>query len=173
MIHPELNDRIELVRGDITLQKVDAIVNAANNGLLGGGGVDGAIHRAAGPRLLEECRLLHGCATGAAKITRGYDLPAKWVIHTVGPVWKGGLSDEDQFLAACYRSCLKLAQENRIRSIAFPSISTGVYSFPVDKASEIAVAEIKAFLEENSIPEKVIIVCFDDHTYKTYRRVLQ
>jgi O-acetyl-ADP-ribose deacetylase (regulator of RNase III) len=172
MNNPDMKDRIELVRGDITIQKVDAIVNAANNSLLGGGGVDGAIHRAAGPRLLEECRMLHGCDTGAAKITKGYDLPAKWVIHTVGPVWRGGGHDEEQLLTACYRNCLKLAKENRIRSIAFPSISTGVYSFPIDRASQIAVAEIKAYLERNPLPEKIVIVCFDAHTYEAYSRAL-
>jgi len=159
---------IEIIRGDISLLEVDAIVNAANNSLLGGGGVDGAIHRAAGPRLLEECRKLHGCATGSAKLTGGYDLPAGRIIHTVGPVWQGGKKDEDRLLADCYRNCLKLAQENRIRSIAFPSISTGVYGFPVDRASRIAVAEIKGHLAHHALPQKVLIVCFDDLTYKTY-----
>jgi O-acetyl-ADP-ribose deacetylase (regulator of RNase III) len=167
-----MKDRIELVRGDITLQKVDAIVNAANNSLLGGGGVDGAIHRAAGPHLLEECRWLHGCETGAAKITKGYDLPARWIIHTVGPVWRGGSHDEDRLLAACYRSCLQLAQEIKVRSIAFPSISTGAYGFPIKRASQIAVSEIRAHLEQNPLPETVVIVCFDAHTYQSYVRAL-
>jgi O-acetyl-ADP-ribose deacetylase (regulator of RNase III) len=173
MSNPKLQDRIKIIQDDITLQRVDAIVNAANNSLLGGGGVDGAIHRAAGPHLLEECRKLHGCATGSAKLTRGYDLPASWIIHTVGPVWKGGHHDEDRLLAACYRSCLKLAQESHIGSIAFPSISTGVYGFPVERASLIAMAEIKEHLEQNPLPEKVVLVCFDTHTYKTYAAAFQ
>ena len=160
------------MQGDITLLKVDAIVNAANNSLLGGGGVDGAIHRAAGLRLLEECRKLRGCATGSAKMTGGYDLPASWVIHTVGPVWKDGNHDEDRLLADCYRSCLKLAQESRIRSIAFPSISTGAYGFPVDRASRIAIAEIRVHLEKNALPEKVTVVCFDTYTYQAYLNAL-
>jgi O-acetyl-ADP-ribose deacetylase len=164
----DLKNRIKVIQGDITLQRVDAIVNAANNSLLGGGGVDGAIHRAAGPRLLEECRKLHGCATGAAKRALGYDLPAKWVFHTVGPVWQGGNHDEDRLLAECYRSCLKLAVESKIQSIAFPSISTGAYGFPVDRASRIAMDEIKKHLLQNPLPEKVIIVCFDVQTYQAY-----
>jgi O-acetyl-ADP-ribose deacetylase (regulator of RNase III) len=168
MNSPELKNRIEIILGDITHQKADAIVNAANNSLLGGGGVDGAIHRAAGPRLLEECRTLHGCPTGSAKLTKGYDLPALWVIHTVGPVWKGGNHDEDRLLAECYRSCLKLARESKIRSIAFPSISTGAYGFPVDRASRIALSEIKACLEQNTLPEKVTVVAFDTMTYHAY-----
>jgi O-acetyl-ADP-ribose deacetylase (regulator of RNase III) len=161
-------NRVEIIQGDITLQKVDAIVNAANNSLLGGGGVDGAIHRAAGPRLLEECRGLHGCKTGSAKLTKGYDLPAKWVIHTVGPIWKGGSQDEDRLLAECYRNCLKLAKESQLRSIAFPSISTGAYGFPIDRASKIAAKEIRSHLLQNPIPEKVFFVCFDTQTYRTY-----
>jgi len=165
-------NRIDIVQGDITLQKVDAIVNAANNSLLGGGGVDGAIHRAAGRRLLEECRALHGCATGAAKLTRGYSLPASWVIHTVGPIWRGGAHDEDRLLADCYRNSLQLARDTGIRTIAFPSISTGAYGFPVDRASRIAVAEIKIHLEENSLPERVVIVCFDARTYQEYAELL-
>jgi O-acetyl-ADP-ribose deacetylase (regulator of RNase III) len=170
MINPKVLDRIEILQGDITSQKVDAIVNAANNSLLGGGGVDGAIHRAAGPRLLEECRGLGGCATGFAKRTKGYDLTAKWVIHTVGPIWRGGGRDEDRLLAECYRTCLKLAQDSDIRTIAFPSISTGAYGFPVDRASRIAVKEICGHLDQNLLPEKVLIVCFDTNTYQTYRR---
>ncbi len=165
-------NRIEVIQGDITLQKVDAIINAANNSLLGGGGVDGAIHRAAGPRLLEECRKLHGCPTGSAKLTNGYGLPASWVIHTVGPVWRGGGHDEDRLLADCYRSCLALASEKHLRSLAFPSISTGAYGFPVEKASQIAAAEIKKHLNQNALPEKVLIVCFDAHTYDTYCKLL-
>jgi len=165
--------RIEIIRSDITAQNVDAIVNAANNSLLGGGGVDGAIHRAAGPALLEECRKLGGCATGAAKITKGYRLPASHVIHTVGPVWRGGSHEEDRLLADCYRNCLKLAAECRIRSIAFPSISTGAYGFPVDRACKIALREINAFLENNNLPDKVILVCFDERTYQYYVSALQ
>ena len=165
---PPLKNRIEIIQGDITLQKADAIVNAANNSLLGGGGVDGAIHRAAGPRLLEECRTLHGCETGSAKITKGYDLPAKWVIHTVGPVWRGGSHEEDRLLIACYRSCLKLAEEFQIRSLAFPSISTGAYGFPVNRAAKIAAREIPDHLEQKPLPQKVILVCFDTTTYRQY-----
>jgi len=164
----EQNSRIEVVQGDITHQKVDAIVNAANNSLLGGGGVDGAIHRAAGPALLEECRGLGGCPTGAAKMTRGYNLPAKHVIHTVGPVWRGGSHDEDRLLAECYRNSLRLARDSGLRSIAFPSISTGVYAFPVERASKIALHEIREFLARNTLPEKVVIVCFDAVTCQFY-----
>lgn len=161
-------DRIRIIQGDITEQAVDAIVNAANNSLLGGGGVDGAIHRAAGPGLLEECRRLNGCSTGAAKITKGYNLPAQWVIHTVGPVWRGGNNGEDRLLASCYRSSLQLAQQYGIKTIAFPSISTGAYRFPVERAAKIAVAEIREFLKSNSMPESVLIVCFDAATYRCY-----
>jgi O-acetyl-ADP-ribose deacetylase (regulator of RNase III) len=171
MINSKLKNRIEIIQGDITVQKLDAIVNAANNSLLGGGGVDGAIHRAAGPRLLEECRKLRGCATGSAKLTRGYDLPATWIIHTVGPVWRGGDHEEDRLLADCYRSCLSLAEETRIRSMAFPSISTGAYGFPVERASRIAVDEIRSHLRQNLMPERVIIVCFDTPTYQTYLKL--
>src|SRR5213076_1996895 len=135
--------RIEAVQGDITTQAVDAIVNAANTTLLGGGGVDGAIHRGAGPELLEECRKLGGCATGQAKITKGYRLPAKWVIHTVGPVWHGGDRSEDELLASCYRSCFALAQQQGVRTMAFTSISTGAYGFPMDRAARIAVRETR------------------------------
>jgi len=161
-------NRIEVVEGDITRQAVDAIVNAANTTLLGGGGVDGAIHRTAGPELLEECRKLGGCATGQARITRGYRLPAKWVIHTVGPVWRDGQHGEDDLLASCYRSCLALAEEHGIRTIAFPSISTGAYGFPMDRAARIAVREIKAFLERSTSVEKVVLVCFGKCAYKTH-----
>jgi O-acetyl-ADP-ribose deacetylase (regulator of RNase III) len=163
---------IEVVEGDITEQKVDAIVNAANTSLLGGGGVDGAIHRAAGPELLAECRTLHGCPTGDAKITGGYRLPAKWVIHTVGPVWRGGRDFEDQLLANCYRQSLELARQNDVRSVAFPAISTGVYGFPLERATRIAVREVRAFLEGNPAVEKVVFVCFDRRTYNCYTRVL-
>jgi O-acetyl-ADP-ribose deacetylase (regulator of RNase III) len=160
--------RIRVIQGDITAQNVDAIVNAANNSLLGGGGVDGAIHRAAGPQLLEECRKLKGCATGEAKITKGCNLPARWVIHTVGPVWREGRQGEDRLLAACYRNSLQLALQLEIHSIAFPSISTGAYRFPLDRASQIALAEIKGFLANNAYPEQVFIVCFDSLAFQTY-----
>lgn len=167
-----IGKRIEVVQGDITVQKVDAIVNAANNSLLGGGGVDGAIHRAAGPRLLDECRRLGGCPTGSAKKTAGYDLPAQWIIHTVGPVWRGGNHDEERLLADCYRNCLRIASDERLRSIAFPSISTGAYGFPVERASRIAVEQIRPHLEGNDLPERVLIVCFDARTYRSYSSLI-
>jgi O-acetyl-ADP-ribose deacetylase (regulator of RNase III) len=163
-------ERIEIVQGDITRLKVDAIVNAANTTLLGGGGVDGAIHRASGPELLAECRKLGGCPTGEAKITRGYKLPAKWVIHTAGPVWRGGNHHEDELLAECYRNSLALARRHEAKSVAFPAISTGAYGFPAERASQIALREIKQFLEANDTPERVIVVCFDTHAGDTYRR---
>lgn len=163
-----MHSRIDLIRGDITRQNVDAIVNAANTTLLGGGGVDGAIHRAAGPELLEECRTLGGCPTGAAKVTKGYRLAAKWVIHTVGPVWRGGGHDEDRLLAEAYRSCLKLAAEIGARSLAFPSISTGAYRFPLSRACRIALREIRNHLDQNALPERIAIVCFDELTFREY-----
>lgn len=163
-----MNPRIEILEGDITKQKVDAIVNAANPTLLGGGGVDGAIHRAAGPQLLEECRKLRGCATGEAKITKGYNLPAKHVIHTVGPVWHDGQHGEDQLLANCYRNSLRLAVEHGIKTIAFPAISTGAYGFPADRAARIALYETDRFLAQNPSIEKVVFVCFGQAAYQTY-----
>ncbi len=165
-----ITGKIEVVEGDITRQQVDAIVNAANTTLLGGGGVDGAIHRAAGPGLLEECRTLGGCRTGQAKITKGYNLPAKWVIHTVGPVWQGGGRREDELLASCYRASLQLAVENGIRAMAFPAVSTGVYGFPLERATAIAVREVKRFLEETPSVEKVVFVCFGKQAYECYLR---
>ena len=167
-----MNDRIVAIEGDITCQKVDVIVNAANHSLLGGGGVDGAIHRAAGPELLEECKKLNGCQTGEAKITSAYRLPATWVIHTVGPVWHGGAEGEDRLLANCYRNSLILAQRCFARTIAFPSISTGAYRFPIDRASRLAVREIQNFLLENTSIEQVTIACFDHETYGVYRELL-
>jgi len=165
-------DAIAIVEGDITEQKVDAIVNAANTSLLGGGGVDGAIHRAAGPELLEECRTLHGCPTGDARLTRGYRLPARWVIHTVGPVWRGGHHSEDDLLANCYRRSLDLALQKGMRSVAFPAISTGIYGFPLERATRIAVREVRAFLEKGTAVKKVLFVCFDSRTLSCYQKVL-
>ena len=165
--------RIEIIQGDITKQAVDAIVNAANCSLLGGGGVDGAIHRAAGPELLAECRTLHGCETGKAKITRGYRLPAKYVIHTPGPVWRGGTHREDELLASCYRCSLELAAENDCKTVDFPSISTGVYSFPVDRAAGIAIRTIGAFLADHPAVERVRMVCFDSRTRAAYEAALK
>jgi O-acetyl-ADP-ribose deacetylase len=166
------DESIAIVVGDITRQNVDAIVNAANTSLLGGGGVDGAIHRAAGPELLEACRTLNGCPTGEAKITHGYRLPARWVIHTVGPVWGGGKKFEDELLANCYRRSLELAVQNDVRSIAFPAISTGIYGFPLEPATRIAIREVRAFLKKISVIEKVLFVCFDSRTRECYERVM-
>ncbi len=162
--------RFEIIQGDITLQKVDAIVNAANESLLGGGGVDSAIHRAAGPQLLEECRGLGGCPTGECKVTKGYRLPAKWVIHTVGPIWRGGRNNEDELLANCYRHCLEKAARIQAPTIAFPSISTGAYGFPLQRAAKIASREIRDFLSQNDSIEKVWMVCFDPETLKAYQQ---
>jgi len=164
-----VNTRVEVIEGDITKQQVEAIVNAANTTLLGGGGVDGAIHRAAGPDLLKECRNLGGCATGQAKITKGYRLGVKWIIHTVGPVWRGGKHGEDELLTSCYRSCFALVEEHGIRSIAFPSISTGAYGFPIERAARIAVKETKAFLERNPSVQRVLLVCFGASALKVYQ----
>jgi len=167
-----MKNRIEIYKGDITKLKVDAIVNAANSSLLGGGGVDGAIHRDAGPELLEFNRKLGGCKTGEVKISPGFKLPAKYIIHTVGPVWNGAKNSEDSLLANCYKNSLKLAVENKIKTIAFPAISTGVYRFPLERATKIAVTEVKKFLEKNESIEKVIFVCFDEETYEVYKSVL-
>ncbi|MFQ3675862.1 MAG: O-acetyl-ADP-ribose deacetylase [Endomicrobiia bacterium] len=164
-----MKTKIEIIEGDITKLEVDAIVNAANKTLLGGGGVDGAIHRAAGHQLLEECKKLGGCETGEAKITRGYNLKAKYVIHTVGPVWYGGSNNEEEKLASCYRKSLELAVKNGIKTIAFPSISTGAYRFPIEKASLIALSEVKRFVEKNDKIEKVIFVLFSDKDYMLYK----
>jgi O-acetyl-ADP-ribose deacetylase (regulator of RNase III) len=164
--------RFKVLEGDITRQKVDAIVNAANSSLLGGGGVDGAIHRAAGPDLLAECRSLGGCPTGEARITRGYRLPARHVIHTVGPVWSGGDAGEEQLLANCYRNSLSLLREHGLRSVAFPAISCGAYGFPIDRAAAIAVAEIRGFLEADADLERVLVVCFGRDVYDAYHDVL-
>jgi O-acetyl-ADP-ribose deacetylase (regulator of RNase III) len=160
---------IQVLQGDITRQVVDAIVNAANSSLLGGGGVDGAIHRAAGPGLLAECRLLGGCKTGDAKATKGHNLPAKYVIHTVGPVWRGGDNDEDRLLATCYRQSLEMANGLKIKSIAFPAISTGIYGFPKQRAARIAVNEVQKYSGDI---ETVFFVCFDSDTADIYRELL-
>jgi O-acetyl-ADP-ribose deacetylase len=168
-----MRHRIALVEGDITKLKVDAIVNAANTTLLGGGGVDGAIHRAAGPELLEECRALGGCPTGEAKITKGYCLPAKYVIHTVGPVWRDGKHREDELLAGCYRNSLTLAAEQGVRTVAFPSISTGAYGFPMERAAEIAITEIKNFLEKHPEIEEVQLVCFGRRALEIHQRAYE
>jgi len=166
------NERLEVVEGDITQLAVDAIVNAANSSLLGGGGVDGAIHRAAGPELLAECRTLGGCPAGEARLTRGYRLPARFVIHTVGPVWHGGDAGEDEVLARCYRSALTLAQQHGCESVAFPAISTGAYGFPRARAAQIAVAEVGKFLAEHVLPRRVLLVCFGPVAYSVIKEAL-
>lgn len=168
-----MKDRIAIFKTDITTLAVDAIVNAANCSLLGGGGVDGAIHRAAGPELLAECRLLGGCPTGQAKLTKGYRLPARYIIHTVGPVWHGGEHGERELLASCYLSCFAIARAHGLRSLAFPAISCGVYRFPVDLAVEIALRQTLAELSANNDLEKVIFACFDEPVYAAYLRSLQ
>jgi len=165
-------NRVTVLEGDITTVQVDAIVNAANTSLLGGGGVDGAIHRAAGRELLVECRALGGCPTGEAKITGGYRLPAKHVIHTVGPVWKGGNNQEPELLANCYRNSLRLAREHTVRTIAFPAISCGVYGYPIDEAARIAVHETLLFLGQHDLPESVVFVCFGREIYDAYQSLV-
>jgi O-acetyl-ADP-ribose deacetylase (regulator of RNase III) len=167
-----LNEKIEIQKSDITKLNVDAIVNAANTSLLGGGGVDGAIHRAAGPELLEFNKKLGGCKTGEARISPGFNLPAKFIIHTVGPIWNGGKNNEDNLLADCYKNSLKLAVKNGIKSIAFPAISTGVYRFPLELAAKIAVNEVGKFLENDKSIKKVIFVCFDEQNFNIYSRLL-
>jgi O-acetyl-ADP-ribose deacetylase (regulator of RNase III) len=163
---------IRLIKGDITQLKVDAIVNAANNSLLGGGGVDGAIHSAAGPGLLKECRKLNGCLTGEAKITSGYNLPAKFIIHTVGPVWKGGIKNEEEMLASCYRKSMWIAENTKLKTIAFPNISTGVYNFPKNLAARIAIKNVREFLKHSKQIKEVIFVCFDEENYNIYKEIL-
>ena len=163
-----VSDRLTVFLGDITTLQVDAVVNAANESLLGGAGVDGAIHRAAGPKLLEECRTLGGCPTGEARLTGGYDLPAAHVVHTVGPVWRGGGQGEDALLAACYRNCFAIAEEHGFRTIAFPAISAGAYGFPLDRAAAIAVTETLEFLARNRSVDTVTLACFSDRAYRLY-----
>jgi O-acetyl-ADP-ribose deacetylase (regulator of RNase III) len=171
-MHEALRERVRAIHGDITTLQVDAIVNAANSSLLGGGGVDGSIHRAAGPELLEECRALGGCKTGDAKITRGYRLPARFVIHTVGPVWRGGRNHEPALLASCYRKSLALAVENGVRSIAFPAISCGIFGYPVAEATAIAVREVVGFLRQDHTIERVIFAAFSEEVFSAYESAL-
>ena len=165
--------RVELIKGDITALDIDAIVNAANSSLLGGGGVDGAIHYMAGPELLAECKTLNGCETGQSKITKGYRLKARYIIHTVGPVWHGGGYDESSLLASCYQTSLSLAKENKIRTIAFPNIATGAFGFPKEIAASIGINVTRKFLNQNNYPEKVIFVAYADDNYEMYRKILE
>ncbi len=164
---------IRIVKGDITTLDVDAVVNAANTTLLGGGGVDGAIHTAAGPELLEECRMLKGCPTGEARITRGYLLPARWIIHTVGPIWKGGTRNEAALLAACYENSLRLAVEENLRSIAFPAISTGAFAYPLKDATEIAIREVRRFTKDSELIQEVVFCCYSGEHFAAYKRLME
>ena len=166
-------EKLEIILGDITLLATDAIVNAANSSLLGGGDVDGAIHRAAGPDLVRECHLLHGCNTGDAKITKGYNLPARHVIHTVGPIWRGGTKQEPELLAGCYKRCFEVASRNAIHTIAFPSISTGVYGYPIELAAPIALKEIKEDIRKYPDLEKIIVCCFSEENLEVYQKSLK
>ena len=168
-----VRDRIEIIEGDITTMEVDAIVNAANTSLLCGGGVDGAIHRAAGPELLAETRTLGGCPTGEARVTKGYKLPAQWVIHTVGPIWSGGKKDEDRLLANCYKNTFKAAIQIGAATLAFPSISTGAYRFPLERAINIALGETKSFLQADQSIKKVFFVCFGSEAYEAYQKAFR
>ncbi|MCD6305980.1 MAG: O-acetyl-ADP-ribose deacetylase [Deltaproteobacteria bacterium] len=168
-----MNEKIRIIEGDITRQEVDAIVNAANTSLLGGGGVDGAIHRAAGPELLQETRQIGGCPTGEARVTKGYRLPARWVIHTVGPVWSGGGRNEEALLANCYRNSLQAAVDIGAKTIAFPSISTGAYRYPLEKAAEVAMIETKRFLKQGADIKEVIFVCFGKKVFNAYQEAFQ
>jgi len=173
MHNMKMEKRIEAIKADITRLTVDAIVNAANSSLLGGGGVDGAIHRAAGPELLRECRLLNGCKTGQAKLTRGYKLPAKYVIHTVGPVWRGGVAGEPELLASCYAECLRIAAEKQLKTLAFPAISCGIYGYPVEQAVRVALKTVAEFLETDETLERVSFVCFNEQILAAYQKRLK
>ena len=172
-MNSKILDKIKILKGDITNQKVDAIVNAANKSLLGGGGVDGTIHRVAGSNLLEECKILGGCNTSEAKITKGYNLPAKFVIHTVGPVWHGGKNQEPKELADCYKNSLELAAKRGIKTIVFPSISTGAYGYPIEKAAKIALERTKQFLEKDDNIKKVVFVLFSDYDFEIYQEMIK
>jgi len=167
-----LHNRIEIIEGDITTLDVYCIVNAANNSLLGGGGLDGAIHRAAGHQLLEECKAIGNCPTGESKLTNGYHLPAKYIIHTVGPIWRGGKKNEPDFLNKCYENCLKIASEHQFSSIAFPAISTGIYRYPIEDATQIALNTAVYFLDQKKFPEKVIFVCYSKEIFEIYMNQL-